>query len=189
MSSPHGFFVVNVPPDRLPVLIGQNGEVKRRIEALLGVRIELKSDQTVAEVRLSRPVSEGGDPVALLKGRDVLTAIATGFSPERALRLAKENEVLSLIDLSEFLGRNPNNLARVKARIIGTSGRTRRIIEETTSTYISVYSDKVAIIGAPEDVKAADEAVRMLVRGSPHSAVYRFLDNYARRRKLSPKFY
>lgn len=189
MTVQHGFFVVNLPPDRLPVLIGQNGEVKKKIEEALGVKIVVKNEELVAQVSLARPVGEGGDPVALLKARDVITAIACGFSPERAMRLIREGEMLSVIDLTEFLGKDPSNLTRVKARIIGTNGKTRKIIEETTSTYVTVYSDKVAIIGSTEDVRAAEEAVLMLVRGSPHSSVYKFLDNYAQRRKLSPRFY
>jgi rRNA processing protein Krr1/Pno1 len=35
-----------------------------------------------------------------------------------------------------------------------------------------------------EDVRAAQEAIEMLINGAPHSTVYKFLDGYAQRRKL-----
>jgi ribosomal RNA assembly protein len=76
-------------------------------------------------------------------------------------------------------------------RLIGREGRTRRIIEETTNTYVSIYGDTVAIIGEEEDVRAAEEAVIDLINGAPHSAVYKKLNEYARLRKLGglrPRF-
>ncbi|MEM4186789.1 MAG: KH domain-containing protein, partial [Candidatus Caldarchaeum sp.] len=90
---------------------------------------------------------------------------------------------LSVIDLTEYVGNNYNHLTRVKARVIGSQGKTRRIIEETCHVDVSIYGDTVAIIGEFDDVKAAEEAVVALVNGSPHGAVYRMLNDYARRRK------
>ena len=87
------------------------------------------------------------------------------------------------MDISEYVGRNANNLVRVRARLIGTGGKTRRIIEENCHVEISIYGDTVAIIGEYNDVRAAEEAVVALIKGAPHGAVYRMVDEYARRRK------
>ncbi|MEM2818698.1 MAG: RNA-processing protein, partial [Nitrososphaerota archaeon] len=111
-------------------------------------------------------------------------AIGRGFSPERAFRLFSENAILSIINIDDFVKRTRNNLVRVKARLIGQEGKTRRIIEETTDTYLSIYGDTVAIIGEDEeDVRTAEEAVISIINGAPHSSVYKFLNNYARMRK------
>lgn len=177
-------FVVDVPLDRIGVLIGSEGRVKAEIEDKLGV--ELVIDSSTGSVAISPPESDmkKSDPASLLRARDLVTAIARGFSPERAFRLLDENIVLNIIDITDFAGKNPENLKRIKSRLIGTKGKTRKIIEETCNVYVSIYNDTVSIIGHPEDVQAANEAITSLINGLPHSAVYRFLDDYARRRKV-----
>jgi ribosomal RNA assembly protein len=165
--------------------------VKKRIEEALGVVLEVDSGSGSVRIRLARRPEEGGDPVALFKARDVVQAIGRGFSPERAFRLFEDGVVLSVIDIADYVKPSRNNLVRVRARLIGREGRTRRIIEETTNTYVSIYGDTVAIIGEEEDVRAAEEAVIDLINGAPHSAVYKKLNEYARLRKLGglrPRF-
>lgn len=178
------FFIVNIPHERIGVLIGQKGVVKKTIEERLNVKLEIDSSTGSVKIDLAKPVNEGGDPLALFKARDIIEAIGRGFSPERAFRLFSENAMLSIINIDDYVKRTRNNIVRVKARLIGQEGKTRRIIEETTNTYISIYGDTVAIIGdSEEDVKAAEEAVISIINGAPHSSVYKFLNNYARYKK------
>lgn len=176
-------FVVNIPKERIGVLIGEGGSVKSEIEKSLGVKLAVDSREGTVVISLAKPVTEGGDPASLFKARDIVTAIGRGFSPEKALKLETDGYALSVIDLTDHVGNNINHLTRVKARIIGSQGKTRRIIEETCHVDVSVYGDTVAIIGQFEDVHAAEEAVLTLVRGAPHGAVYRMVNEYARRRK------
>ncbi len=176
-------FVVNIPEERVGVLIGEGGRVKREIERLLNVVLDVDSREGTVVINLAKPVEQGGDPSSLFKARDVITAVARGFSPEKALKLAGDEYVLMVVDLTDYVGRNPNHLKRVKARIIGSEGRARRIVEENCHVDISVYGDTVSIIGRFEDVKAAEEAIISLVKGAPHGAVYKMVYDYARRRK------
>ena len=176
-------FVVNMPEERVGVLIGEGGRVKREIERLLNVVLDVDSREGTVVINLAKPVEQGGDPSSLFKARDVITAVARGFSPEKALKLAGDEYVLMVVDLTDYVGRNPNHLKRVKARIIGSEGRARRIVEENCHVDISVYGDTVSIIGRFEDVKAAEEAIISFVKGAPHGAVYKMVYDYARRRK------
>ncbi|RLG03851.1 MAG: RNA-processing protein [Thaumarchaeota archaeon] len=183
--------MLNIPRERIGVLIGPQGSVKRRIEEALGVKLLIDSGSGAVRIELVKRPEEGGDPVALFKARDVVQAIGRGFSPERAFRLFEDGMILSVIDISDYIKPTRNNLVRVRARLIGREGRTRRIIEETTHTHVSIYGDTVSIIGEVEDVKAAEEAVIDLINGAPHSAIYKKLNEYARLRKLGglkPRF-
>ena len=185
------YFMVNIPRERIGVLIGPQGSVKKRIEEALDVKLTIDSENGSVKIELDKPLEEGGDPVALFKARDVVQAIARGFSPERAFRLFEDGVVLSVIDIADYIKPNRNNLVRVRSRLIGRNGRTRRIIEETTHTYLSIYGDTVSIIGEDEDVKAAEEAVIDIINGAPHPAIYKKLNEYARLRKLGglrPRF-
>jgi ribosomal RNA assembly protein len=76
-------------------------------------------------------------------------------------------------------------MKRLKGRIIGKEGKTRRIIEELTETNVSVYGHTVSIIGNMEQAEVAKEAIRMLIRGSLHQTVYRFL--HRKRREFKKK--
>ncbi len=188
MAAIHGSYFVNIPKERVPVLLGPSGSFKKRIEEELGVLLRVDSTGVV-ELLLAKPMSEGGDPVSLLKARDVVLAVGCGFRPEKALKLLEDDVSLIIIDLPEHVGKNPENCSRVKARIIGSGGKTRRIIEENAHVDVSIYGDTVAIIGRPDDASAAQQAVMMLINGAPHSAVYKFLDSYAQRRKLARMSY
>jgi len=63
-------------------------------------------------------------------------------------------------------------------------GKARRVIEELTGAYLSVYGHTVAIIGDIEQVKLAEEAVHMLASGSAHSTVYSMLQRARTQKKL-----
>lgn len=171
---------VHVPLNRVGVLIGEDGKVKRRIEEELGVKLIVDSEAGVVEIRLVR-----GDPSKLLKAKDVVLAIANGFSPERAFKLLDEDYSLALVELRDYVGDSEEGLVRIKGRIIGEEGKARRFIEETTGALISVADDKVAIIGNYEALEVAKRAVEMLAEGRQHSTVYRFL--MAKRRELKRK--
>ncbi|RLG35306.1 RNA-processing protein, partial [Methanosarcinales archaeon] len=80
----------------------------------------------------------------------------------------------------------PKTLKRIKGRIIGQKGKTRRVIETLTGVKISVYGKTVSLIGYPEQIKVAREAIEMLIKGTPHSTVYTFLER--KRRALEPEW-
>jgi len=176
-------FVVHLPRERIGVLIGPGGKTKQEVERRLSVSLDIDSRDGTVVINLSKPPEEGGDPSSLFKARDIATAIGRAFSPERAFKLFEDDVVLTIIDLSEYVGRSSSNLTRVRARLIGTAGKTRKIIEENCHVDLSIYGDTVAIIGSAQDVKAAEEAVTTLIKGAPHNAIYRMVDEYARRRK------
>ena len=172
---------VRIPMERVGVLIGPNGSVKHEIERSLGVRLSINSKTGDVEIELEE---NNPDPSAILRARDVVLAIGRGFSPERAFRLLREEDaMLRIIDLREIFGRSKSDIVRVKGRIIGREGKTRRIIEELTGCYVSVYGHTVAIIGDMEQVQIAEEAIQMLIEGRMHSTVYRFLHRKKREMK------
>jgi len=164
---------VRIPKERVGVLIGPKGETKRAIEKMLSVELQIESDTGGVTITLAENVE---DPSVLLRAKDVVTAIGRGFSPEHAFRLIRDEEtVLDIIDLRIIFGRSESDIRRVKGRIIGMDGKTRRIIEELTDTHIAVYGHTVSIIGKIEQAQVAREAIQMLIEGRQHATVYKFL--------------
>ena len=181
MAGPSTF--VKIPKDRIGALIGPDGRVKERIEKQL--RIEIGVDSETGDVTLTlSPNAE--DPSVLFRAKELVTAIGRGFAPERAFRLLQDDEaLLEVIDLREIFGRSLSELERLKGRIIGQEGKTRRIIEELTDAEVSVYGHTVSIIADAEEMDIAREAVKMLLQGRQHNSVYRFL--HKKRRELKKK--
>ncbi|HIQ39484.1 MAG TPA: RNA-processing protein [Methanothermococcus okinawensis] len=167
--------VVKIPKERIGVLIGKKGEVKKKIERELGVQIKINQD---GEVTISS-TKDTKDPLALWKGRDIVKAIGRGFNPEKALKLLSDDYVLEIIDISDYANTS-NALRRLKGRVIGSGGKSRRYIEDLTDTYVSVYGKTVAILGEYESVQVAKEAVYMILRGSSHAKMYKFLESHRR---------
>ena len=162
---------MRVPRDRIGVLIGKHGEVKRKIEEETGVRLIIDSES--GEVTID---DSGADPDKALRALNVVKAIARGFSPERAFRLLQDGVYLEIIDIRDFAGKSRNR------RIIGRKGRSRKTIEEMSGAYVSVYGDTVAIIGDPLQIDLASRAVEKLLQGSKHSTAYRYIER--RKREL-----
>lgn len=163
---------VKIPRDRVAVLIGPEGKTKERIERRLGVRLLIDSDMGDVEI----DDRQAKDALAQLKAENVVRAIGRGFSPQVAFRLFSDDEFLSILDIHDFVGKDKSHVRRVTARIVGTDGKTRRHVEEMTGARLSIYGHTVGVLGPLESHQVATEAVSMLLSGSEHAAVYRFLE-------------
>jgi ribosomal RNA assembly protein len=174
----HKSIELKIPDERIGVLIGKEGEIKRKIEEITGCKVKINSKTGVVSIE------NGEDAIGFLKAQDVIRAIGHGFNPEIAMKLLKGDfTVLEIIDLTNYAS-SPNALQRVKGRIIGKEGKMRRNIEDMLGVDVSVYMKTVAIIGEPENVASAREAVTMLAEGAQHSTVQRFLEKKRREIKL-----
>ena len=163
---------VKIPRDRIGVLIGKEGETKAKVESMTGATISVDSEEGDVTVDSSK----ADDPSVLLSVMDFVVAVGRGFSPERAMLVLDDDWYLQVMDIRDYVGKRPNHVARMRARVIGTKGKTRRIIEDLSGAYISVYGNTVALIGDLVQLDVAGKALDMLLTGSEHSAVYRFLE-------------
>ena len=159
--------IILVPHERLGVLIGEDGKTKQMIEDRMGFKLEINSK--TGEVLVKRGEDDAG---MALKAVDIVKAIARGFSPEHALALLAEDIYLRIVELEDLV-RNDKDLIRQRARLIGSGGKARKMLEEYTGAHISIYGKTVAIIGTAEDVALAAEAVAKLATGTPHGDVYK----------------
>jgi ribosomal RNA assembly protein len=172
---------LKIPKDRIGAMIGPGGEVKREIEKRTGIKVVVDSE--TGEVTIN--YDHVRDPAMVLKVNDLVKAIGRGFSPDRAFRLLKDDFYFALIDIHDYVGKNPDHIRRMKSRLIGTGGKTRRIIEELSEAELSIYGDTVAIIGLADALDIAKTALDMILNGSEHSAVYSYLEHTRRARRVA----
>ena len=172
--------LLKIPRNRIGALIGHNASTKELIERKLGVQLNIDSESGDIEINLA---PETTDPSMLFRAKEIVLAIGRGFSPEKAQRLLDDEEaMLRTVDLREYVGKSESDIKRLSGRVIGRDGKTRRIIEELSGCELSIYGNTVSIIGDLMELDAAKRAVEMILEGSEHAAVYRFLEG--RRRDL-----
>ena len=170
---------IRIPADRIGVLIGSGGRIKKRVEATFQVDLLIDGETGNVEIK-TRP--DQTDVSVLFVAKNLIQAIGRGFSPKNAFSLMNEDYDIIIIDLEDYVGNNKNAQNRVKGRIIGKEGKSRAMIEELTECLVSVYGGTVGIIGPYEVLGVAKEAVEMLINGSFHKTVWNHL--YAYRRKI-----
>jgi ribosomal RNA assembly protein len=166
--------IVRIPEERIGVLIGPGGSVKKKIEKMTKATIEVNSED--GEVIVN------GEGEKYFQAIDVIKAIARGFSPERAYTLFKEDYLLKIIDITEFTGKNSSNQKAKRGRVIGRDGLARLEIEKKSHCLISVHGKTVAIIGLAGEIQTAVAAVEMLLTGAKHETMENFLEGGRRER-------
>ncbi len=169
---------LRIPKERIGALVGIKGRMKQKIQRKTDTQIAVNAD---GEVCIS-----GEDSLHVFMTLTVIRAIGRGFSPDRALVLLEEDNTLEVVDITDFSRKNSNDLTRIRARVIGTNGKAREMLESLTKTKLSVYGKTVAILGAIPDVMLAKAAVEKLLQGAPHSNVYHLIEK--QRTSLREKF-
>lgn len=106
----------------------------------------------------------------------VVEAIDFGFPIEIALLIKEEELVLEALNIREYTRRK--DFERIRGRIIGKEGKTKKTIGNLTDCFIEVKDNRVAIIGRPENVKGARQAIISLIQGTKHSNVYAYLEHH-----------
>ena len=160
---------VKIPKERIPILIGTEGKVKREIEK-----------RTSTKITVSEDVEIEGETFDVMLAANAVKAIARGFSPENAFLLLDEEYELNVITLS---GQSERTVKRLMGRVIGRQGKTRKKIEEMCEAKVSIYGKTVAIIARTGELDTASRCVEMLLKGRTHSYAYHFLEDMKSKRK------
>lgn len=160
---------IKIPLERVAVLVGKKGSVKKKIEKDTKTKIRIDSKEGDISIM-------GEDSLNVYDSKQMVRAISRGFNPELAYELENEDIVLEVIDMQEFAGKSKAKLQRLRGRCIGQNGKARRLIEELTDTSVSIYGKTVAIIGQTENVAIARRAFESILSGSEHGNVYKMLE-------------
>jgi|TARA_B100001971_G_C17972915_1_gene423325 ribosomal RNA assembly protein len=168
-------YELRIPKERIAVLIGKEGNIKKEVETTTKTKIKIDSKE--GDIFIS-----GEDGLGLYNAREVIKAIGRGFNPDVAGLLLKPDYVFEMVNISDYTKKSRDNMVRLKGRVIGSEGKCRKLIEKLSECYISVYGKTVSIIGTNESASVARHAVEALLGGSTHANVYKWLEK--RRREI-----
>ncbi|RKZ25622.1 RNA-processing protein [bacterium] len=151
---------LKIPEERINVL----KSVLKKLEVKTRTKISAEGNNIKIE----------GEPLDVWKTKDVVKAMGRGFSPDRAMELLKEKNILYVINLKDY-GLTERGIKRVKGRLIGSGGKTREKIEEISGCMISIYGKTVSIISNSGKISTVKNAIEMLINGSKQNKVYNYL--------------
>ena len=170
-------YELRIPKERIAILIGTKGAGKKQIENVCKAKLDVDSTEGVVTI-------SGGEALDLYVCREMVRAIGRGFSPDIAKLLLKQDYGMELLSIKDY-AKTENDFKRLKGRVIGEGGKSRKTIYELTGVHVSVYGKTVGIIGELESLPIARKAIESLLSGQPHASVYRWLE--LRRRDIKKR--
>jgi KH domain-containing protein len=137
---------------------------RRMLEKTLGIKISNAGNE----------VSITGNPENEYYAEMVIEAIDMGFPLEVALSIKEEGNSFEKINVKDYAKRR--DFRSVRARIIGKGGKTLRVLSELTGCHFEIRGNDVGIVGEPERMKNAQDALISIIKGTRQANVYSFLE-------------
>ncbi|MFC1685879.1 hypothetical protein ACFLZZ_02535 [Nanoarchaeota archaeon] len=151
------------------------GSLKPKIEKALDVKLNF----TKTHIEIS---ANNEDGLSEYLAEKVIEAIAMGFSPESAFQLKSEDYMFEKIDIKKHV--KQSRVKAVKARLIGRKGKAKSTLENLTECEIEIKGHYIGIIGETTKASFALDALKKMVKGSPHNKVYAYLERNHEQVKL-----
>ncbi|MEA3329212.1 MAG: hypothetical protein U9Q06_00530 [Nanoarchaeota archaeon] len=133
---------------------------KKDLEDKLNVKITVKGTS----------VSVDGEADDEYFAQRVIEAMDFPFLVEDCLLLKDDSFMFEVINIKEFTKRH--DLDVIKGRLIGTKGKTLKVLEHLSDCEIAVKDNSVAIIGPAEFFGSARQAIISLIQGARQGHVY-----------------
>ena len=169
-------YELKIPLERVAVLVGTKGIIKRKIQSVLKIKLEINSKE--GDVIIS-----GEDNFNLMMAQNIIKAIGRGFNPEIAMQLLNDNYIFELIEISDY-AKTPKDIIRLRGRAIGNKGKCRALLSKLLDVDISIYGKTVGIVGEVNNCIIAKQAVEKLLKGAKHGNVYKWIEIKNREEKI-----
>jgi len=137
---------------------------RKRLEKILNVKISNNG----------REVTFTGQAEDEFVAGKVLSALEVGFSFADAVSIKEQELDFDLVPIKNFARRG--NLEKIRGRIIGRGGRALATLSELTKCSFEIKNNEIGVIGEPDRIKPAIDAIAQIIRGSKHANVYKGLE-------------
>lgn len=139
---------------------------QKKIERILGISISLKENEITIE----------GNAEDEYIAEKVIDAINFGFPVPAALTIKTEDFVFEILNIKDYTPKK--DYERIRARIIGSGGKTLKTLNELTECFFEIKENNIGIIGSPEYIKNAHDAIISIIHGSKQANVYSYLEKH-----------
>ena len=139
---------------------------RKKLEEKLGIKITGKGNE----------ITIRGSAENEYTAKKVIDALEFGFPFSVALLIKEQDFMFEAMNIKDHTKRK--DLEKVRARIIGKQGKTLRALLELTKCHFEIKDNLVGIVGEPEYMRIATEAMMYLIHGAKHANVYSFLEKH-----------
>lgn len=139
---------------------------KKKLEKELETKIIIKEKEILIE----------GKPEDEYIAEKVIDALELDFPLSVALLIKEEDFMFEIINIKDYTQKR--DFERIRARIIGRGGKALKTLSGLTSCYFEIKNNQVGIIGHPEHIQNAQNAIISMIRGSKHGNVYSNLEKH-----------
>lgn len=139
---------------------------KKKLEELLEIKINNRGTEVYLE----------GSPENEYIAEKVIMALDFGFPYSAASEIKTEDLVFETLNIKEYT--NQKNLPRVRGRVIGKEGKTLKTISGLSNCYLEIKDNNIGIIGEPEFIKNAHEALILVIKGTKVGNAYAYLEKH-----------
>lgn len=137
---------------------------RKRLEEKLNIKI----------INRGREVKISGSPQDEFVAEKIIEALDFGFVLSDVIRIKEEDLIFEKFSIKDYTHRK--NLESVRARVIGTKGKTLNTIGELTGCFVELKNNEVGIIGPVESIKNAQDAIIAIIQGAKQSYAYKMLE-------------
>ncbi len=148
--------------EKLPRIIKN----KKQLEKILNARITNRGKE----------VSIKGKPEDEYIAEKVIDALNFGFAFSNAILIKEQNATFEILNIKDHTKRK--DLGIIRARIIGTKGKTLKTLHDLTKCNFEIKDNFIGIIGEPEYIENAQDAIVSIIKGAKQSNVYNFLEKH-----------
>jgi len=144
-------------------------------------RKKLERELKVKITNQGREITIEGKPVDEYVAGKVIDALNFGFPFSTAMLIKREDLLFEIMSIKDHTKRK--DLTRIRARIIGTNGKTLKTLQHLTKCFFEIKDNEVGIIGDPEYIEHAQEAIVSIIKGTKQANVYKYLEKIKSLRK------
>jgi KH domain-containing protein len=148
--------------EKIPRII----KAKKQLEKELHVKISNRGKELYIE----------GSPENEYTAEKVIDSINLGFPIEIALSIKKDDNLLEVLNIKDYTRRK--DYQRIRSRLIGKNGKTLKNLNQLTKCGFEIKDNQIGIIGPPECIQNAQQAIISLIQGAKQANVYSYLEKH-----------
>lgn len=150
--------------------------LSKKLPRILKNKAKLEKKLNVKISNRGKEVQISGNSEEEYAAEKVIDALNFGFPFSVAMLIKEHDFILEILNIKDHTKRH--DLKIVRARIIGTKGGTLKTLNNLTKCNFEILDNQIGIIGSPEHIKHAQEAVISIIKGSKQGNVYSHLERH-----------
>lgn len=143
---------------------------------ILKNRKKLEENLNIKLANRGKEISIDGNPEEEYIAEKVIDALNFGFPFSAAILVKEEDCLFEILNIKDYTNRK--DLERIRARIIGKSGKTKKTLCRLTKCNFEIRDNRVGIIGPSEYIENAQDGIIFIIRGAKQANVYAYLEKH-----------